>query len=197
MGGTVISIRPEGKARTHLRIKVDFGQEQKTFTVSEGTYREIGCPLSGEIIDGEALEQLIREGGERDALKRALSILSYADNNKKSLARKLYLAGFNKSEVEYALRECIAHGYIDERRQLERLIISLHEKLIGPSKIYARLLSKGYSGADISAVMSRLASDGELDFSESKRRLLEKFRPEGHLEKQKLLYKYGYKNEND
>jgi SOS response regulatory protein OraA/RecX len=196
--GTVISVKPADKKGSAVKIELSFGGEKRIYTVSEGTYREIGCPLSDELIDADSLELLEREHRRRCAMKKALNILAYADNNSKNLYRKLLTAGFSREEASITVKECIRLGYIDEERQLERLIIGLWERdLLGPARIYAKLCSKGYNPSQVSAVMGRLRQAGEIDFGKSRRALIEKRMPETYEERQKILYKYGYKNETD
>ena len=92
--------------------------------------------------------------------------------------------------------EMVSLGYIDEARQLERIILSeANARLYGYSKIKARLMAKGYSSDDINRVTKKLVSLGEIDFKENAKKLLQKHFPDGATteEKKKLLYKNGYK----
>ena len=87
-------------------------------------------------------------------------------------------------------------GYINERRQLERLILSeANLKLRGPAKISAHLASKGYSSRDIREVLTSLCESGEIDFKANAKKLVEKKLPEdsGEDEKKSFLYRNGYK----
>lgn len=196
MQGSVISVKHSDKKQTLIIIELLVGDEKRKYTVSEGTYREIGCPLSAEQIDAGAIELLEEEHLRREAMKRALRILAYADNNSKTLYRKLILAGHSRECAAYAVRECVSLGYINEAQQLERLIsLGCNRDLFGPSKIFSKLLAKGYAARDISAAMDRLRESKEIDFQRSKELLLMKKAPESYEEKQKILYKYGYKNE--
>ena len=198
MQGSVISVKTSDTNRTLVTVELALGNEKKKYTVSEGTYREIGCPLSGDILDEDELELLEHEFQRREAMKKALRILAYADNNKKNLYRKLVKAGYSTDNATYTVNECVRLGYVDEERQLERLItLACNRDLNGPSKIYARLLAKGYRAADITEAIARLTRLGEINFTESKKILLSRKDPATREEKQKILYKYGYKNEND
>ena len=193
MVGSVISVKASRDGKT-VKLEVKVGSEKRILTVSEGTYREIGCPLSGDLIDADTLLAIEAESRRRGAMEKASRVLAYADNNKKSLYRKLLQAGYSKEESLCAVEECVARGFIDEERQLLRLI----EKLAnadgqGPYKILARLAAKGYAPRDISAAMTQLTNTGAVDFSRNARLLLERLQPEGAAEKQKILYKYGYK----
>ncbi len=170
--------------------------ESARYTVNLSAFREIGAPSVGDELDGEQIsvirctDELIR------ARKKALSILAYADNNKKNLSLKLYRAGFGREIVDTVCREMIAHGYINERDQLERLIVNeANRKLRGPLKIIPTLAAKGYSTSEIKEVLSDLISSGEVDFSKNARTLLEKKLPDDADEEEakKILYKNGYK----
>ena len=198
MQGTVISVTPADKKQTLVKIELSVGGEKRIYTVSEGTYRNIGCPLSAEIIDEDSLNTVIKESARRSAMKKALNILSYADNNSKNLYRKLITAGFSKDDAIYTVKECIRLGYIDEARQLERLVYILWERdLLGPAKIFAKLVAKGYKASDVSMTIEKLRQAEEIDFSVSLKKLLEKKSVTTYEEKKKILFRYGYKNETD
>lgn len=190
---SVVSVK-SSKSGNSVKIEVKVGSENKIFTVSDGTYREIGCPLSDEVIDTDTLVAVEKESRRLKALQKALRILSFADNNRKNLQRKLIAAGFTKEESDYALGECLKKGFIDEDRQLLRLIEKMaNSDRIGPYKISAKLAAKGYSPFDIRRIMTFLSESGDIDFKKNANALFEKLRPESYDEKQKILYKYGYK----
>lgn len=199
MSFTVKAVRSSDKGQTVRIDAIREGSSEKvTYNVSEGTYREIGCPLSGEIIFGDELECLIREDSYRRAIKKSLSLLSYADNNKRTLFTKLIRAGFTHDIAEDAVKEMVRLGYIDEDRQLERLVLALAVRdLLGPRKIEAKLLSKGYSLSKIRSTLDSLTNTGEVDFSETKKALIKKRLGDNYTqeEKLKILYKYGYCND--
>ena len=77
-------------------------------------------------------------------------------------------------------------------RRLVKNEVALHHS--GPLKIIPKLVAKGYSKSDVTRIISELEYEGEIDFEESKRLLLEsklKF-TDDETEKKKLLYKNGY-----
>ena len=152
-------------------------------------------PHKGASIDENSLYALTL-GDEYYRAKRAsLSILSYGDNNEKTLHTKLRTRGISDEVAADVVREMVSLGYIDELRQLERLIIeAANRKLLGPRKIVPRLVSKGYRLADIKAVFASLCGSGEIDPNENKERLLDKNLGDARDTEQvkKLLYKYGY-----
>ena len=138
----------------------------------------------------EYTDRLIR------AEKKALNILAYADNNKKNLAVKLYRAGFDREIVNTVCEKMVRLGYINESRQLERLVLSeANIKLRGPGRIIAALVAKGYSSSDIREALDTLTESGEIDFSLNARLLIEKKLGNNidEDEVKKILYKNGYK----
>ena len=89
----------------------------------------------------------------------------------------------------------VGRGYIDEHRQLKRLVErEACVNLLGRERIFAKLISKGYKSEDVSAVIDELISSGEIDFEASKKKLINKKLPENASgeEIRKLLYKYGH-----
>lgn len=149
----------------------------------------------GEVLDEEIFSLVTYSDEECRAYKKALSLLSFSDNNERTLARKLITHGISREVAENICREMVSLGYIDERRQLERLVATDAQKHYGPHKILARLSSKGYQARDIREVMHALTDSGEIDFSLYAKRLIEKKYPGGATpeERRALLYKHGYK----
>ena len=168
--------------------------KKQKYVISEGTYREIGCPLSGEEINGENLYTLVFEDEKRRALQKSLNILTFADNNKRALTQKLMRAGFSRDAIEYAVTECVMRSYVDEDRQAERLVSKYASELLGPYKITAKLAAKYYSSSTVAKAIRRLEEKGEIDFKKNKAELLSQKLGEdaSYDEKMKLLYKYGY-----
>ncbi len=198
MYATVISVKSADKKHTLVKLELLVDGEKVAYTVSEGTYREIGCPLSTEEISYDALQAILREDGHRQALKKALRVLAFADNNTASLRRKLFAAGFTAEQTDFAVQECLNLGYIDENEQLRRIITRLAEReLMGPHRIYKKLVHSGYRGADVKAVSDELVREGIINYADGRRRLIQKHAPKTPLDKKKLLYRYGYENEND
>ena len=197
MSHRIFSIRSKDAKLPLIILTVEHEGEKKKYTITEGTYRDIGCPLSGEEIDPQALEAVEREDEERRALAKALSILSYSDNNKRRLFAKLISHGFSTSAAESAIKDCVIHGYINEDRQIEHLIVGYHRELHGPARIFAKLRARGYDGKQIKAAMARLSEAGELDFERSKEALIEKklSRDASDEDIKKLLYKHGYSHD--
>lgn len=170
--------------------------ESARYTINLSTFLEIGSPAVGDELDYESMDIISYTDRLIQAKKKALNILAYADNNKKSLSMKLHRAGFDRDIVELVCDEMVELGYINESRQLERLILNeANIKLRGPARITAALGAKGFSTSQIREVMSDLVSRGEIDFSRNARLLLEKKLGDevNDDEVKKILYKNGYK----
>ena len=147
----------------------------------------------GEELSEDDLSYLSSRDEYYRATKRALSILSHSDNTARSLVHKLVLKGFSKSAATEAAEYMTALGYINETSQLERIISrEANEALLGPKKIFSRLIPKGYSASDIKSVMRRLSESGEVDFVKNLDILYEKRAAFSEEERAKLKHKYGY-----
>ncbi len=170
--------------------------ESADYTVNSTLYSEIGFPSVGDNISDTDMSAIKYADELFRARKKALNILAYADNNQKNLRAKLLRAGFKYEIADAILAEMVSRGYVNEKNQLERLIvIEANQKLRGPLKIIPALVNKGYSSSDVREVLKRLADEGEIDFSANAERLIEKKLPadaDGE-EIKKLLYKNGYK----
>lgn len=159
-------------------------------------YLSAGAPVRGEELSDEVAELFLSEAKRREALRTALSVLSYGDNSRRMLYTKLKRKGYDKELCLYAVREAVGLGYIDERRQLERLIPEMaNRKLYGPGRILSSLLAKGYEGGQIEEVLASLEADGTVDLDKNRALLLEKKRidPLDTIGKKKVLYTFGYK----
>ena len=183
----------EAKEKGLLSLALE-GEESAHYTIDAATYVEIGSPESGSFIDTEMLSLIKSADQICRARRKALSLLAFADNNEKNLKMKLCRAGFDRKISDMVCTEMVELGYINEKRQLERLILSeANQKLRGPLRIIPALTAKGYSQSDIRAVMHDLMEAGEIDFRENAKRLIEKKLPDADAEeKRKLLYKNGY-----
>ena len=184
-----------GKSQGYLTVVITDGEERKTFTVSERDYLEAGSPRPGDYLDGDMLAALSYSDENYRARLHALRILSYADNNERTLVRKLVSRGISHSLATEVAHEMVGRGYIDEERQLERLIITeANRNLIGPHRIKAKLTAKGYRGSDIDGIIEQLCDSGEIDFDRSRKLLIEKKLTRGATDEEikKLLYKNGY-----
>ena len=185
----------ESKTKGYLVIGVKDGEQKPPLTVNAVAYSEVGAPSLGEELSTDTYEALVRENQRFLALRKALYLLSFSDNSERNLRYKLMRAGYPGDVVDFAVSEVLRLGYINEARQLERLILTeANSRLFGPMKIISRLVGKGYSTSAIREAMESLRDSGEVDFDTNRARLLEKL-PDGYTDEDmyKLLYKYGYK----
>lgn len=179
-GGTVI-----------LRVLSD--GEVRSYFLCGRAYREIGAPTVGEVLDGVLDDILLADESYR-AEKKALSLLSYADNNRHTLQMKLMRAGFGRDISREVTEEMVRLGYINEQAQLERLILNeANVKLSGPGKLVPKLCAKGFKMTDVKAELHRLIGSGVINFEDNKQRLISKKASDSSDDEiRALLYKYGY-----
>lgn len=190
----VIFIR-EARSRGYIRIGISDEEQKHDLTVSESDYREAGSPLSMDEVDADTLYLLKDSDMRYRAELYALRILSFSDNNEKTLLRKLISRGIRADIAADIAHSMVSRGYINEKRQLSLIITEeVNRRLTGPHKLRPKLISKGYSSADIDFEISRLLRSKEIDFERSKKLLIEKKLPPDSNEEEikKLLYKNGY-----
>lgn len=184
------------KDKKLLLLDISEQGERSRYTVSEPFYISIGSPCVGQAFSESEFDLIKSEDTRIGAMKKALSILSYADNSEAELAVKLVKKGYSKEVSSLAAKEMVRLGYIDEERQLRRHVLrEANINLAGYSKFLPKLLSRGYSRERIKAVTAALISEGEIDFRKNALRLIEKKLPKDAdgIQKKTLLYKNGYK----
>lgn len=185
----VIYVRPSN-SKGYLRIGIECGEEKIPLTVSEREYADCGSLLTGDAIDSDALTALKMADERYRACVKALRVLSYGDNSEGMLMRKLQMAGISRDIAEEVVSEMVSRGYINTRRQLEKLVANeVNLRNSGPMKLIPKLISKGYKKSEIVEAIDTLTSRGEIDFDAAKERLL---RGVAEDEVKKVLYKNGY-----
>ena len=170
--------------------------ESRRYTVSGEVYASVGSPAARTELSEREMSVIKYADELYRAEKKALSILSFADSSARTLKMKLQRAGFGREIAEEITEKMLALGYINESRQLERLVLTeANDRLRGPLKLIPHLVSKGYPAADVRRAVSTLVDEGEVDFAENAKRLLKKKLPDGATaeERKKLLYRNGYK----
>ena len=184
----------EGATKGRVLIGIEEDTGVRAFSVTEATYMAIGAPSRYSELSQRDIDVISTEDERYRAMKRAVSILAASDKSAYTLKGKLYQAGFSRESIDEAVNECVARGYVDEDRQLRRLIErEANESLRGRFYIKRKLVSKGYRGADIDRITRELVDSGEIDFSENFERLASKRGAEGEEERRALMYKLGYK----
>lgn len=184
------------KDKKLLLLGISEEGERSRYTVGEAFYHSIGSPGARSVLNEETLAAIMAEDERIRAAKKALSILAYADNNERTLTDKLRRAGFSREVAADTARQMVGLGYIDEERQLRRMLLrEANINLLGFSRILPKLVAKGYAAAEVRRITSELVAEGEISFKDNAKRLIEKKLPEGATseEKKSLLYKNGYK----
>ncbi len=168
--------------------------EPERYPLTEAEYRDLGAPLVGDILTEEGAEQLLAYAARHRARAAAFRILSFGDNNRAALTRKLRARGFSAALTAEVVGEMVARGYIREGDQLERAVHAAAGKLWGRQRILLALAAKGYDRTEVEACLDRLTEAGELDFAETRRRLIEKKMKGGEdpAALRALLYRYGH-----
>lgn len=193
---TVVYIKPS-KTEGYLTLGIDAQGERLRVSVKESVLSELGihsvpCPL-----DEETFTEIKTIADRHEALKSALSVLSYADNSRRQLYLKLKRRGFGDELIKGAILECERLGYLNEQRQLASLVCSYAKtKLYGRERIVKALYAKGYPVSSIRRAITELCDAGEVDFDELSERLLSKFgiTDSDSEEAHALLYRFGYRN---
>ena len=189
----VLFVKPvPNKKRIQLGILDESGEA--TYTVSETTYLELGCPVSGLELSDTVIGTVRFEDECYRALRYAMSYLSHSDKSRFELKMKLVRAGISYEAADTALERLLELGYLDEDRQLERAVErEANYKLRGRYYIKRKLSAKGYSSSAINRAIERLTDSGEVDFEANLEALAEKKGVTSDEERFALEYKFGYR----
>lgn len=192
----ILSVR-KGRTLPVLLFAVSEGQEEpQKYGISEEEYRALGAPTAGTPLTEEEAEALLSYDERHRVRSAALRLLEFSDNNPRQLIRKLMARGFSRETAERATAEMVERGYIREGDQLRRAVLAAARKLWGPRRIAAALASRGFDKQEVEKEVEALIAEGELDFSASRRRLLEKEGKDKDPQKLRaMLYRYGYGGE--
>ena len=151
-------------------------EEQRKLLVASKMLFEIGNIGYGSIpytLSREQYDTLEYDAKLWEAVKKGLDLLSYGDNTKLALVRKLRERSFDKYISEDAAEYICELGYIDERRILEREVERLARvKLYGRSRIKTELYKKGISRDILSEYLADMLD--EIDFEENLIKLVKK-----------------------
>lgn len=152
-------------AEAELYFEISDGEntERRKFTVTAEMFFELGFPhnLCGNVeISCGKLDEVMVMAEKTAAIKKGLSILSFADNTKKSLIRKLMQKGFSRDSASSAADFLEESGYINEIGSAELLARDIAvKKLYGPRRICSALYEKGFSKEAVDNAMSALDVD--------------------------------------
>ncbi len=175
----------------YLKLEIDTGTGIEWLLLSDAQYDALGRPTPCEELSEEDFRAAENGDEYNRAKKKALNILSFGDNSERGLSLKLSRAGFSRHTRELVVSEMKSLGYIDEERQLMRIIENeASAKLRGPKKIFSSLVGKGYAPEKIKATMRRLEIEKIIDFEETKKKLTSNVADTE--ERRKILYKNGF-----
>ncbi len=182
------------KSKAVLLLLKEEGEEARRYGVSEAEYRTLGAPAAGEVLDGERLSLLLGYDERHRAKAAAVRILSFGDNNRATLARKLRARGFSQAVCGETVDAMVARGYIREGDQIERAVLLAARKLWGARRIVEALTARGFPREAVTEAVEALTLRGEIDFAANRRRLLEE---KGKQDappavRAAFLYRYGY-----
>ena len=102
-----------------------------------------------------------RKSREPTLRERALKLLARREHSRKELGRKLSEHADDPQEVERALDECEARGWLSEKRVVEQLVHNRRSRF-GIRRIERDLQAKGVSGEAAAAALSQL-KEGEVE----------------------------------
>ncbi len=190
---TLLSVKSTEKVPFLLTLVGEAGEET-LYRLTRGEYEAIGAPTRGMPIDEETEERIRAFDEAHAAVSAALRILSFGDNNLKTLREKLRRRGFSEAATASAVESMQRRGYIKEEEQVYRLCVgAANRKLWGPRRILLTLCAKGYAQEAVKEALARAEAAGEVDFAKTRRALLEKKGPKDDPQKiRAFLYRYGF-----
>ncbi len=189
----VVFVKPDVKRK---KLQIGIGDEYNViaYTISEDTYNSLNCPARGSEIGERTLADVRFEDEVYRATRKAIGSLTVIDKSKYELKAKLLSAGFSGDAADVVVEKCVRCGYLDEKRQIERLVErEANYKLRGRYHIRRRLAGKGYSVSDVDRAIAMLTERGDIDFDANFERLAEKRGAYDEESRAALKYRFGYK----
>lgn len=168
--------------------------ERTSVVVSKDAFDKLGAPTKGSILPEAQVAAFVEAANLRGALRHAANILGYGDNSERTLTQKLRAMGYQQAEISYALHRVKELGLMDEQDGALRRAESAAHKGWSRRKVYAYLISRGYSSETAKAAIAEGERSGEIDFEENRRRFIEDKREKG-LNPQEIraaLYRAGF-----
>ena len=190
-----MTIQNVKKKKNSSYIVLELSGAEKPLMIRRELYAELGEPSVGYELSPYEYSQIVLDDEYYRATVKALNILSFGDNSKRKLYEKLRRTGFTRDICERVVSDMTSLGYIDEQRQLLRLVESLaNVSLLGPHKITQKLMGRGYSPGDIKSAVLALTLTNEVDFEGNFVRLTERLFTADATDEDiiKIKYKYGY-----
>lgn len=123
-------------------------------------------PEAGDELDEEndTLLAITRIAGEEEALSKALSLCSRAEQSSQGLRAKLANRKFSRSAVEYAIRELEYRGIVDDARYASIWArIRAEHRLEGPLAIGSELRARGFGERTVKSALDLIDFDSILE----------------------------------
>ena len=168
--------------------------ERTSVVVSKDAFDKLGAPTKGAVLPEAQVAAFVEAANLRGALRHAANILGYGDNSERTLTQKLRAMGYQQAEISYALHRVKELGLMDEQDGALRRAESAAHKGWSRRKVYAYLISRGYSSETAKAAIAEGERSHEIDFEENRRRFIEDKREKGldPHEIRAALYRAGF-----
>ena len=148
----------------HVSFSADGTSVTLTLALPDGEKERLRIPYEfysqnargREGFSAEECEALACESDAYEALCAGLRIVSCGSNTRAEIRKKLFARRHSSESVDRAVAALLDGGYIDEKALIRDEVKKCISKGYGPSKIYARLISRGFSKKYISLVMTQL-----------------------------------------
>jgi|GEM_PF-798502 len=142
----------------------------KKFVISQKKYTEIGIRTHN--IDDVTYSRIGEAHVLFEAVKKGVDLLSYSDQTKSQIRRKLTERGYPRETSAEAADELEVMGLISEFDQAERAAEIFVRKKRGPSRIRSDLYQKGFERAAITHAVNAIES--KFNFEEMCAEVIEK-----------------------
>ncbi len=147
--------------------------ERRQIILSLTAYQNAGKPQAGDTFEISDFEELEFEAQIYDCMRRGLYLLSFGDNNRAALTRKLCEKGYDRECAKIAAERLFTLGYIDEAAQAQRRILFFADKkLYGRHRIISEMYKRGFPRGIIQEVLSEC--EQEIDYQKNMDTLLQK-----------------------
>ncbi len=183
----------DSKSRGRMLISIENGGEILKLNVTCASLSELDSPRVLSEISVYDAASLIFDDECFRAMKRAVTVLAASDKSERRLYEKLMSSGFSREAVIETVNEVKRRGYLDEDRQLSRLVErEANLSLRGRQYIIRKLLTKGYKTSDIVRAIDALTFDGTIDFDRNFEILAEMKGAADEESRALLKHKFGY-----
>jgi regulatory protein len=186
---TVSEVRYQGDDGRVLKVR--FSDDSILFLDADHTTASLALDLrnSGAVLDGESYDLLLQADELFRCRRKAISLLSRAEQCRKGLEAKLIRKGWSRETVAASLDRLESAGLLDDRRFAETWVRGrLRSRPEGSSKLIGGLMAKGVNGGIArEAVQSVLEELGDAAADDILRQALEKLSRRSDMDDEKLI----------